>query len=636
MADLKYRPDIDGLRAVAIIPVVAFHAGLPGIEGGYVGVDIFFVISGFLIAGLLQREIADGRFSIIGFYERRIRRILPALIAVLLATLLAAGLIFLPDDFRKLPEAALAALGFVSNLLLAGQVDYFAAPDDTQPLLHTWSLSVEEQYYLVFPILLFALNRYFPRRVPWFLAVIMLWSFTYNILAVESRPATAYFLTQVRIWELLVGALLALGAVPAIDGRWRRELLAGGGMTMIAIAIFTFSARTPFPGFAGLLPVIGAALVIHCAPHGVVGALLSRPAAVFVGLISYSLYLWHWPIIVFSSYLLERPIAGVTSLPILALIGIVGIASWRFVERPFRHGNSRGRIFIYAGGAVLAMLAICLAAWKTDGWPRRFSAETLRLEDYANSVAPARSRCHLGDRDDVAIRDQCVFGASAANPSVAVWGDSHGVELAWMLGKRLAGRGIAVQQFTFSSCAPALDRADGESVGCGMFNRLVSRTLLADPQMTTVVLIAHLDRPEYRTNTRYLSSYAMVVEALLKRGKHVVLVYPVPRQAAPVPRMLARRNAYGMDLASAGIVTADYVARMSVVTAFLDRLQDPHLIHIRTPELLCKNAHCRPIIGSEPLYYDSHHLSLPGADLVGSAIETRLFAEPATDRRRLP
>lgn len=635
MADLKYRPDIDGLRAVAIIPVVAFHAGLPGIEGGYVGVDIFFVISGFLIAGLLQREILDGSFSIFGFYERRIRRILPALIAVLLATLVAGSLIFLPDDFRKLPEAALSALGFVSNLMLAGRVDYFAAPDGTQPLLHTWSLSVEEQYYLFFPILLLALNRYFPRHIRWFLGAIALWSFAYNAIAVESRPATAYFLTQVRMWELLVGALLALGAFPSVGNSLLRNMLAGTGMAMIAIAIFTFSSRTPFPGFAGLLPVLGAALVIHCAPGAMIGKLLAHPGAIFVGLISYSLYLWHWPIIVFSSYMLERPVAGLTSLPVLFLIAVVSTASWHFVERPFRRGHSRGKTFLYGGGAAAMISLVCVLAWKADGWPQRFSPETLRLERYAGSVAPLRSSCHLGERDEPAIRAQCVFGARV-KPSVAVWGDSHGVELSWMLGRRLAAHDMAVQQFTFSSCPPALDRADGESAKCGAFNRRVSEKLLSEPEISTIILIAHLDRPEYQANLKYLHSYGALVSALAERGKRVVLVYPVPRQDAPIPRMLARREALGMDLHRSGVPTADYVRRLSVVTGFLDQLQYPRLVHFRTGELLCAAALCRPIVGSEPLYYDNHHLSLAGADLVSRSLEALVFSRASEANGQRP
>jgi peptidoglycan/LPS O-acetylase OafA/YrhL len=323
----RYRPDIDGLRAVAIVPVVLHHADVPGFGGGYVGVDVFFVISGYLITRLLLAEAEDGGISIMRFYARRVRRIAPAL--------LIGGLAVLPaEDLLREAKNAVATLAFASNIRFAGLTGYFDDAATEQLLLHTWSLAVEEQYYLVFPLLLAAAIRARAALRPLLWAVTML-SFAGAVRWVAIDPTFAFYMLPARAWELLGGALLASGAVPAVYARRAREAASVLGFVLIAASVFFYAPQTNFPGVAALPPVLGAMLLIHAGDGTATGRLLSRPLPVGIGLISYSLYLWHWPILVLREQFIVAPgAAGVAAA--IALSVALAWASWRWVERPFR------------------------------------------------------------------------------------------------------------------------------------------------------------------------------------------------------------------------------------------------------------------------------------------------------------
>ncbi len=298
---LNYRADIDGLRALAILPVVLFHAGVPSVSGGFVGVDVFFVISGFLITSLIQREIAENRFSYLSFWERRARKLLAPIVAVTVITLLVGWFMLMPEDLRYLGQSVAGIALFGSNLVFWKKSGYFAAEDETIPLLHSWSLAVEEQYYLVFPALLFLLARTRPQtRSLWILAIAVI-SLGLSAFWTRISPDSAYYLLPSRGFELMIGALLALNPPKSVRGRFTADLMAAAGMTMIIATIIVFDETTPFPRFAALIPCLGTALLIRAgAPEGSVSArVLSLPPIVEVGKLSYSLYLWHWPIIVF-------------------------------------------------------------------------------------------------------------------------------------------------------------------------------------------------------------------------------------------------------------------------------------------------------------------------------------------------
>jgi len=319
---LKYRPDIDGLRAVAVLAVLFFHTNIPGFSGGFVGVDIFFVISGFLITSIIIREIQQGTFSIARFYERRIRRIFPALFPVM-AFSVAAGFYLMDakalNDFGK--SIASTTL-FSSNILFCHQSGYFDAPALEKPLLHTWSLAVEEQFYILFPLALAFIRQRAKERYLLWISLALSISLAASIWAVFAKPTQAFYLMQFRAWELLTGSLLALGVIPKPESARLQNALSALGLALVVYCIGFYSEKTLFPGQNAILPVLGAAMIIHGngndnKGNGVIGKLLSIRPLVAVGLISYSLYLWHWPIVAFTRYLMFRPMNGADSLGII-------------------------------------------------------------------------------------------------------------------------------------------------------------------------------------------------------------------------------------------------------------------------------------------------------------------------------
>ena len=309
---IDHRRDIDGLRALAVMPVVFFHAGLTGFHGGFVGVDIFFVISGYLITSIIVTSFDGGRNSLAWFYERRIRRILPAFVAMVIATTVAGVILLPPLDLADFGLSALTAAGFSSNIFFSNSVDYFAGPKYMMPLLHTWSLGVEEQFYILWPFLLLACYRIGLRRggVILLAAFIVACSLTYAQAAMTTTgSAGVFYLPQARVWELMLGAILAFHLVPKIAPLWLRNALGLLGVGLILFAITQFSSTTPFPGVWALFPCLGAALIIHTGQNGdtIVSKALSFGVFVFIGLISYSLYLWHWPIFAFAQNYWEHP-----------------------------------------------------------------------------------------------------------------------------------------------------------------------------------------------------------------------------------------------------------------------------------------------------------------------------------------
>lgn len=337
-----YFPDLDGLRALAVVPVVLYHAGAHWLPGGFVGVDIFFVLSGFFITRLLAADLEQRRFSIWRFYERRARRILPALFFALAVTALAASLILTPPDLIDFAKSLLATLGFGSNIYFWQTSGYFAQAAELKPLLHTWSLAVEEQYYILFPPALWIVARFGRRLVLPLFALAAVVSFALCVWAAYTPylPASFYWLPT-RAWELLVGALIALAPAMALSRRLR-DMLSLGGLVLIAGSLFLINERMAFPGWAAIFPVAGAALlVIASVAGGGLGnlALTGRPT-VFVGQISYSLYLWHWPPLALATYLLFRPPNALEAAGLVALAVIGAVVSWRFVEQPFRGSRS--------------------------------------------------------------------------------------------------------------------------------------------------------------------------------------------------------------------------------------------------------------------------------------------------------
>lgn len=608
-ASTAYRRDIDGLRSLAILPVLFYHAGVSGFSGGYVGVDIFFVISGFLITGIIAREIDARQFSIARFYERRARRILPALFLVIACVLLAASWLYLPGDFQGVPKSALATLLFLANVWFFTQTGYFAGGSETMPLLHCWSLAVEEQFYIGFPILLWILARGLPRWRNAAIAAVALISFAWAWWTQAAGDGFAFYLLPPRAWELFVGALLALGAVPAIERRAWREMLAVLGIAALLAPVFVYDHDTVFPGLTALPPVLGTALLIHAAPGTLVGRVLSLRLPVAIGLVSYSLYLWHWPLIVFSEYAMERPLTGWASVAVIATAFLLAWLSWRFVERPFRTPGmfDARRIFVMSGVGAAALAGAAIALMPLGGWPTRFPPDVTRLADAAGDISPKRDQCLNAEIGG--DRPQCTLGA-ATQPTALLWGDSHGVELAWALGEELGGKGGALMQRTRGSCPPVIGYAHDPA--CVAFNDDVLARIAATPAIHTVYLAGFWQSSGYHV-PGMADRLGETIARLQKLGRRVVLIGPVPNQPFNVPRHLAMAAARGDAAGAIGGPTATYRRE----TAWLrDRLPDwrrSGLVVIDPAAAMIDGAHSRIQADGEPLYFDSHHLSLAGA-----------------------
>ena len=427
-ATLRYRPEIDGLRSVAVVPVVLFHAGFQVFSGGFVGVDVFFVISGYLITGILLGDIERHRYSIARFYERRARRILPALLAMMLVCLPLAWVVMLPGEIAGFGRSVLAVLGFVSNIELWREEGYFSTASELKPLLHTWSLAVEEQFYLFFPLLLWALRGVRARVRFVVLAVAALASFGASEYAAYHFQTANFYLAPSRAWELLAGSLCAFAS--RNGGQRSNSGLAALGLAMIVGSILLLDGTLPFPSHFALLPVGGAVLVVLFAESDRgVGRLLASAPLVGIGLISYSLYLWHQPLFVFARLAGDAPPPQWEMLALSGLAVILAWASWRFVEQPFRkNGGAReprrsAAIAVLATALLVACAGVAVASEGLIGRAPNRDPALARFVSSASEKPPAIPGCPL-DANGFAAPCEAVAPALRRR-TVALFGDSH-------------------------------------------------------------------------------------------------------------------------------------------------------------------------------------------------------------------
>lgn len=643
-----YRREIDGLRAIAVLAVVLFHARIRGFPGGFVGVDVFLVISGYLITQLILRESAEGRFTLIGFYERRVRRILPALLAMLAASGIAAW-ILLPADFRDFGESLAAIALFGSNLLFWGREGYFRLTTEATPLLHTWSLAVEEQFYILFPALLLLVRRQ-PGRLRVTLVATALASFAYSLWAVQADPGAAFYSPLSRAWEFLVGALLATGWLPPPRRRVLGDTIALLGLAAIGHAIWTLSERAVFPGLNAVEPVLGAAAILYGTqvPGSRIAGLLSARPLVGIGLISYSLYLWHWPLIVFGNYYLLGPYRYVRLAMVLLAFPLAWL-SWRYIERPFRAPRlllSRRRLFLCAAAASGALALYGLAIALADGVPGRFDPVVQRLgtpgeqPDYACAGQPIAT---------VRTRTDCRIGDAALRPSFVLWGDSHAAVYLPALDALARRYGIAGYDLTSLGCPPFLPiRAREEKPNQWMFRAARKREcaernaqvlrFLAETRPRVILLAAHWSvyggglHPDAEAPGGDRRAFEAGVEALRALGSQVHVVLDVPDAPFAEPRRLAKAQLLGV-MHRIEPRRAEYLRRDAAFRAIASDLQQRGLIGVIDPaQKLCGPLTCRITDHGYPLYFDGNHLSGHGAALVAPLFDPALRSIPASPR----
>ncbi|MDP2258297.1 MAG: acyltransferase family protein [Caulobacter sp.] len=650
-----YRPEIDGLRAIAVLAVVLFHARVPGLSGGFVGVDVFFVISGYLIAGLIQREQAEGRFSIIAFYERRVRRILPALLAML-AVSGAAALILLPQDLQRFGSSLAAITVFASNIQFARWNDYFGFATGSAPLLHTWSLAVEEQFYIVFPVLLAVVGRWAARLLVPLLVLMTATSFGYSAWAAEHAPNLAFYSPLSRAWEFLVGVLLAVSSARAPVDRRIGDALAVVGLAAITWAIWRLTPASPFPGLNALAPCLGAALVIHGAraPGSRVARLLGVRPLVLVGLASYSLYLWHWPMIVFGSYyVLDEAWVTPARIVLAGLSVPVAFASWRWIERPFRGPDAlltRKSLF---GAALAVSLALCLygvGLRLSGGLPERFAPETLALTEPDSKAA---FRCAGQPLERYA--DTCLIGDPSRRPSFVLWGDSHAAMYRDGLDMLARRQGVAGYDLTALGCTPLIGFSEPSWQACQDRNRRILEIIARERPRAVIIAgkwgptFGPFIRPDSRgvwvrrtrhdplfTQAEARAALDRTVADIRALGVEVYFVEDIPFILAAAPDRAARARAIGAPF-RADITLEQYRQQLSAAAPLARALEARGLVRVVRPGgILCGPRTCGALAAGEPLYRDAGHLNRRGALRVAPAFGPVLTAAASAPARPVP
>jgi peptidoglycan/LPS O-acetylase OafA/YrhL len=600
--------------------VVLFHAFPWVCPGGFVGVDTFFVLSGYLISGILLGRLRRGTFSILEFYERRVRRIFPALFWMMAVVGLASAVVLLPSDLRRFGESVASTSLFSSNVLFWAKTGYFATAASRHPLLHTWSLAVEEQFYLFYPMLLAFVFRRGEQWIPRAIAAGIVSSLALSVVSTRYFPDAAFYLPHTRMWELLAGALVT-GWRPAPRSRLVLEVGAACGLGAVLGAMALFDVVTPFPGIAAALPVAGTAAILVCCGSGptMVGRALSWWPFQWIGRISYSWYLWHWPLLVLARYLWidgEAPAWLIASA--LATSIAAAAASFAWIEQPLRVARvTRGTVLGTGLAASFGVALAGLALHFTHGLPARFGAEVLSLAA-GESDKSSRTRACMGHSFDEARGSElCRLGAPTGSPGFVVWGDSHAEAMAAAIDASADAAGVSGTLVSTGQCPPLL-RGDStvESVRrCLAHNRAFLASESADGPQTVLLVGAwewaapRLGFPQAELG----AALEEVVAALQDSGRRVVVVEDVPGSPVDVPSTLARAAAWGVTAHATW--ERDEFAEQQV-----DAIEAVHHVEVargvrvvRPAEALCEGGTCRVQQGAKAWYVDSNHLTVTGA-----------------------
>ncbi len=620
---LKYRPHIDGLRAIAVVSVILFHLSADFLPGGFVGVDIFFVISGFLISRMIYTEALAGTFSIINFYEGRAYRILPAFLAVSGLTFVGVYFIFLPPEFENFAKSLLASLAFAPNIFFYVSTDYFAPSAETLPALHFWSLGVEEQFYFVFPLFVLAIMRTSPRTLPLCIAVLASFSLVAAEAAVRTNPPAAFYLLPFRAYELLIGSIIALPNVRCPQGTRTSEAASGVGLLLILASFFLLTKESRFPGVSALLPTVGTALVLWACDRtsNALALLLSLPAISFLGRISYSLYLVHWPLILFARRAFPYADAGITGALVFAISIMVAVCSYHFIEQPFRRRRlfwKKWQIFGLAGGAIVFLASISGLVLTHQGFPGRLDARlneilAYRTYDYKQQF---RARTCFLDPDQRGSEIDFAACLPTANPRKAIlWGDSAVAQLYSGLRAPLNDKGYALGQLTASACAPVEGLEIEQRPNCLGFNDLtLPRILEEKPELLIMAASWHI-------TDGLLDKLNATISKLNTAGIHPVILGAPISYKVGVPALLAERLRAGnhdpfsgRDLLTSYVTSTDDALRKS-----LNGRKEVTFVSIF--ETVCPTGQCPLIVdGKIPMHFDSMHLTLAGSRFFANAL----------------
>ena len=641
---MHYRKEIDGLRAIAVLPVILFHANINGFGGGYVGVDIFFVISGYLITSIIINEKQQGVFSFSNFYERRARRILPALMAVLTFSSIMAFITMPADQLIIYSQSLLSVVTFSSNIFFYITNNYFSTATQEQVLIHTWSLAIEEQYYIFFPIIIVALWSSGKKQITYVISGLALASLAWSQYQAQIGSVNSnFYLIFSRAWELLLGSLIVILNISQLKIRQpQRETLGIIGLALIFYSIIFFDHNTPFPSLYTLAPTMGAVLIISFSNNTYIGKLLSLRPLVVIGLISYSLYLWHQPIFAFMRLKLIGQPSLLTFMFAIALIFVIAYLSYKYIEKPFRSKTrySRFSIFCHSVITITIFSAIGVSGLIYKGFEGRFNQ---LIESKTVSFSPLRVSCHTKGIDYLKPADACRY--SGTNITWAAFGDSHIVEPAYALSETLRPYDHGLIHLTFSGCPPAL-LFNALKPGCSNWVK-ESVSYLENSESIHNVLLgfrysaflygdqleAYPEAPNegphskviksYRNHTSseirelYWESLHTIINRLMAAGKSVYLVFPIPELPAHISKAMIPLSIFTqtplLDL-NKSTSAKYYISRNNFILNKLSSLNyGNNLYSIEPFEILCDGEYCPAVINRDALYFDDDHLSVIGA-----------------------
>jgi peptidoglycan/LPS O-acetylase OafA/YrhL len=664
---LNYRPDIDGLRAIAVLSVVFFHAFPDQVPGGFIGVDIFFVISGYLISSIIFKSLATGDFSFADFYVRRVKRIFPALLLVIAVCMFIGWHSLFPDEYAALAKHSAAGIGFISNFVFWQESGYFDVEAETKPLLHLWSLGVEEQFYIFFPLLICVLWR-IKRAVPFTLFVLFCISLVLSISMSQQHPAFSYFLPMTRIWELLAGSILAwfLSKTELGGLRERKEitsLLATVGLAGMIFGLFFIDKSKAFPGYLALLPVAGATLIILSGPSAWINNnLLSTRVLVWVGLISFPLYLWHWPILSLLRVLYADQITNLVLVAAILLAVGLSWATYRLIERPIRVMTGKRAITSLTVIAT-TLLAISLNFHARDGIVSRMK-NAQSEQDLVALSWPDRLKNDEGCHSLLTfeLKGNCLIEDKSRQPNAVIIGDSHANHFFWGLSSSLAKQDINLLQLSKGGCVSLLgleiEKYSGEVLGClnnsqkifeyVLKNKSIELVFLASRWPTAVtgkqfqdlgrtdsaprdypVLISEGVREKLDRGAVVQRALHNTLEQLQKAGKKVVVLDSVPELRFKardcvewVPNAFVKRTRNP----DCHVPRVELDARVATYRPYLDKPISyfPHTILIDPRYAFCDAQYCYGRRGSRLMYRDDDHLSVDGSNAAGSYIAGRL------------
>lgn len=614
---MKYRPEIDGLRALAVVPVVIHHTQSGLLTGGAAGVDVFFVISGFLITQILIQDLMTDRWSLARFYERRARRIFPALFVMLAVSLVMAWLLFLPFQMVDHAKGVVSALMFVSNFFFLVTVDYFSAGIETKALIHTWSLGVEEQYYLIFPIFLLFVwhiggRDRAPSRVMWGICVLATLSFALALWGAANKPEANFFFSPSRVWELLAGAGAGLIYARGLRVSPRTaQGAAGVGLLGLLACFVLITPEMAFPSGWTLLPVAATVmLVLFATDQGPVGWVLTARPMVWVGVISYSLYLWHQPMLAF--WRISNPLAPTVTLWFVALCAVpVAWVSWRYVEQPFRTQRFGVRLFaVWLGGFAMVLLAVALAVMITDPATPAFRRLDAGMQQIVRFVGARIDQTGLYRKGSCFVDGAFPDPAEcrpATQTAVILWGDSHAAGLAVGLRQRLTGFG----SFGIMRCAIFVADPAALNARCGAaYNQVLEQIRQTQPTQVLILRNWSDNQPEVAALGQTIAAIARV-----SPDTQVVVLGSLPKWPVGLPELLLAQAAPIQDGAR---IATDLQELRQVDRTLQGIAQRAGARFVSMIDLLCDSTTCQSVVAMpdgrlEPTAFDAAHPSEAGA-----------------------